>query len=225
MKKLLVYLILLILTTGCQPVRADEYVAPSSTSTLHISQTAPVETSASFPTQVTLRQPTLDISNENNNIPLSESDSMPIFLEVIQTTLMSEDAAQNPALSVGPTIYFYDQDSRILTLSSAINLETSTELFIGVATVLQTSREMYEKKEIIQYPSTQTTLIQISALDAETGILNLVYADETFSLSPGDSRTFKQVSDDSKTSTVITLVSNHGHLTDIRSISPDGSWR
>jgi hypothetical protein len=71
----------------------------------------------------------------------------------------------------------------------------------------------------------QPVLIQISAFDVETGILKLVYAGEPFSLSPGESRSFKQIGSDANASTIITVVSNHGSLVDIQLASSDGSWR
>ena len=82
-----------------------------------------------------------------------------------------------------------------------------------------------KKEKSVQFPSAKPDLIQITALDVETGTLNLVYASETFDLSPGESRSFKQVGSKSNTATVVTIISNHGYLTDIQEVSSDGSRR
>jgi len=225
MRTKLVCLILLILTTGCQPVRTDEYATPASSPSPRISQTVPVQAFTSFPTQEILLRQTPEISDENKIIPIHESDSMPIFLEVTQTTIMGENAVLSSVIGIGPIIYFYDPDNRILSLNTAITLESTTELLVGIKTVLQTSREIFEKREIIQYPAEQSALIQTLTLDTESGKINLIYADETFSLSPGEGRTFKQVSDNSKTPIIVIMISNHGYLTGIQSVFPNGSWR
>lgn len=172
------------------------------------------------------------LCEENNFKPVQKPGDvkdnnlwMPIFLEVTQTTMMGDNTLQSPAIGVGLTVYFYNPDNKVLMLHSTITLDSTTEILIGVNTILQTSAQVYEKREIIQFPSAQPALIQVSTFDAETGTLNLVYAGEAFDLPPGESRTFKQVSNSSGTPTIITIATNHGNLADIQEVSSDGSWR
>ena len=224
MRKLLIYLTLLVFGVGCQPASSPD-VLPSPVPTRQILPTDLVSAATSVPAQETLIQPTPENPVTNTTIDLQEVNPMPIFLEVTQTTIMNKDSAQGPTIGVGPTIYFYHLDSKVLMLHSTIILEPTTELLVGVNTILKTPNQVYEKREIVQFPSMQPALIQISAFDAETGMLNLVYAGETFNLSPGENRTFKQIGSDSNASTVITIIANHGSLADIQPASPDGSWR
>ena len=225
MQKFLIYFTLVTFLAGCHPASLDDAVLSSPVPTRQISSTDLVAAATSIPTQVNSFQPIPKNPDENETEPLWKGDQMPIFLEVTQTTIMSGNSAQSPVIGVGPTIYFYNQDSGVLILHSTITIESTTELLIGVNTVLQTPGQVYEKREIVQFPFAQPALIQISAFDAKTGILKLVYTGETFNLSPGESRTFKQVGSDSNASTVITVVSYHGLLADIQLTSSDDSWR
>ena len=184
-----------------------------------------IDLPAIAPIQPTFSEPTLAEPIERDAESIWKGDQMPTFLEVIQTTLMGEDSAQSPTIGVGPAVYFYTPDSKVLMLHSTITLAPTTELLIGVNAILQTPGQVYEKKSIIQYPSAKLDLIQISAFDNETGMINLVYEGESFDLYPGESRTFKQVGSGSNTPTVITQVLNHGLLAEIQPTSPDGSWR
>jgi hypothetical protein len=203
----------------------DDAVLPSPVSTPHIFPTDMVATAISAPTQVNALQPTPENPDKTEIGTLWKGDQMPIFLEVTQTTIMKTDSAQGPTLGVGPAVYFYNPDENVLRLQSTITLAFTTELLIGMNNVLQTPGQVYEKKALIQYPSAQSDLIQISAFDAETGMLRFVFDGEAYDLPAGESHTFKQVGSEPDTSTVITVVSNHGLLSDIQLTSPDGSWR
>lgn len=184
-----------------------------------------VDLPTSFPTQTILLEPTPVESFEDETGVLGKGNQMLIFLEVIQTTSMGEKSGQGPAIGVGPHIYLYDPDNKVLSLNETIVVEPETELLIGGATVLQTPNQEYEKREISQFPSMQPAVIQIIALDMEAGMLHLKYDNETFTLAPGESRTFKQTGDVSNATNVVTIVTNHGYIADIQLISPDSSWR
>jgi hypothetical protein len=101
----------------------------------------------------------------------------------------------------------------------------SADLIIGVVNILQTPDQEYTKREIVQYPSMQPALIQVVTYNVETGTITVLIGDEMFNLAAGESRTFKQIGDEPKTSTLITVISNHGQLEEIQYISSDGSWR
>jgi hypothetical protein len=213
----------LFLLTACQTPNTS--ASDSDSTTPRVFQADQVETSTPVPPQIILFQPTPENHAENGTGALRSGDQMPIFLEVTQTTILGENSVQSPVVGVGPVIFFYDPDSKVLLLHPTITVASTTGLLIGVMTVLQTPDQVYEKREIVQFPSAQPVLIKIAAFDAKAGTLNLVYADETYNLSPGESHTFKQIVGGSNTSTVITIIVNHGHLTDIQQVSPDGSWR
>ena len=221
--------IFLVTAVGCQPVTVNQkgiIPSPSPTPirqsteslTLYDTQIPQAEMQTPDFIEPTPRNPV--VVNETGS--LWEGDQMPNFLEITRTSIIGENSGQIPVIGVGPTIYFYSPDSKVLMLHQTLTLESATGLLIGLNTILQTPGEVYEKREIFQFPSAQPALIQIVAFDAGTGFLKLVYAGNTFDLTPGESRSFKQVGGNS---TVITIFSNHGSLADIQPISSDGSMR
>jgi hypothetical protein len=150
---------------------------------------------------------------------------MPIFLEVIQTTIIGDNSIKSLTLGVGPTMYFYNPENKVLMLHPTITQKSNIEVMVGSTTILQTPGQVYEKKVIVQYPSAQPVLIRIAALDLATGRLTILYGDEKFDLLPGDSRTFKKSAGDSNTPGTITIISNYGFLKEIQPILIDGSVR
>jgi len=154
-----------------------------------------------------------------------EDNPMPIFVEVTQTTTMAGASPQQPSILVGATVFSFDPASRVLLLRPTIPASPTTELLIGVTTVLQMPGEVYEKRAIVQFPSAQPALFQILAFDAKAGTLDIDYAGESRTLSPGESLTFKKIGAGTKAPTVITLFVNHGRLADIQPLSPDGTER
>jgi len=183
-----------------------------------------VDVQTPFPTQTGIAEPPANEPDDDGTRESGAEDQMPVFLEVIQTTIMGEKTGQGPSLGVGPNIYFYNSDSQVLVLNQAIVVGPSTELLIGMTNILQTPDQEYTKREIGQYPSMKPALIQITAFDAETGTITVFYEGEEFALTEGESRSFKQVAKINIPS-VITVFSNHGQLEEIQSVSSDGSWR
>ena len=59
------------------------------------------------------------------------------------------------------------------------------------------------------------------AVDADTGTLTLAYADQTFELSPGESRSFKQRGEGELAPIYLTTITNHGRLATIGPLPPD----
>ena len=225
MKKLLIYFTIAISLASCRPANLD-HIAPSSpTLTPHLFRTDPTAAAIPSSTRADTFQPAPETTNGDEIGTSSKGNQMPAFLEMTQTTILGADSTQGPVLAVGPAVYSYNPDSKFLMLHSTITLDPSTELIIGVSDILQTPNQVYDKKAIIQFPSAQPAPLEISAFDAEIGALNLTYAGETFNLSPGESRSFKQVGKDANPSTVITIVTNYGQLAGIQPVSPEGSWR
>jgi len=221
--KSLFLFLLVFAIPACAPVGASEPITPSQPAAPDSSNEVDIQ-SPFLPTQtVIIEPPTIEPATDETR-ESGTDNQMPVFLEMIQTTIMGENPGQGPSLGVGPNIYFYNPDSQVLALNQAIVLEQSTELLIGVETILQTPDQEYTKREIVQYPSMQPALIQIVAFDAETGTITILYESEMFDLTVGEGRTYKQVA---KTDVprVITVFSNHGQLAEVQSVSSDGSWR
>jgi len=225
MQKSLICLMLVFFMAGCQPTSLDGVVSSLPAPTPYVFSTDQVEPVTSAPTLADIFQPTPVKTVTSQTDTLWEGQQMPIFLEVTQTIIMKTDSGQGPTIGVGPIIYFYNPESKVLMVHPTIAINLETALLVGVNAILQTPDQAYEKREIIQYPPGGTALIQISALDAETGTLDLVYVDETFSLSLGESRTFKQVGSGANNVTIVTIISNHGHLANVQMISSEDSWR
>ncbi|MBN1450827.1 MAG: hypothetical protein JW963_07425 [Anaerolineales bacterium] len=122
MQKFLICFSLVILVIGCQPANVDDDILSSPVSTPQISPTDQVEAATSVPAHATLFQPTPDNPVTNATRTLWKGDQMPIFLEVTQTTMLGENTVQSPVLGVGPTIYFYHPDNKVLMLRSTITL-------------------------------------------------------------------------------------------------------
>jgi hypothetical protein len=153
-----------------------------------------------------------------------QNDQMPIFLEITITTILNQSSNHSPEFPVGPQVYTFDPNRNILAMNPAIEIIPNTEVIIGVLDVLETPTQSFEKKEIIQYPSSQPLMLEIRGIDGENGKVTAQYAGETFSLAPLESLTFKNTVDDSST-TVVTTINNLGWLTEIQTLNSDSSWR
>jgi hypothetical protein len=217
--------IFLLAAIGCQPVSLDENVLTANVPTPLALQTDQVKVVTSVPTLIPPSQPASENPATSESGALWEGDQMPVFVEVIQTTIMGNNTVESPTFGVGPSLYFYQPEIKVLMLRPTIALESKTQVLVGVTTILQTPGQVFEKREIIQYSSAQPILIQVAAYDMATDTLTIFYGDEKFDLAPGENRTFKQFGGDSNTSTVITIISNHGHLIEIQPILSDGSLR
>ena len=225
MKKILIYFMIAIFFAGCRPANLDNVVPSPPTLTPHLSRTDLTATAIPIPTQADTFQSAPETPIADEIATSSKGNQMPVFLEMAQTTILGADSTQGPVLAVGPAVYSYNPDGKLLMLHSTITLDPSTKLIIGVSEILQTPNQVYDKKAIIQFPSAQPATLEISAFDVETGVLNIAYAGETFNLSPGESHSFKQVSKDANPSTIITIITNYGQLAGIQPVSPEGSWR
>lgn len=204
----------LLIVSGCQPIAAERETQKTDM------RTPP----ATAVTQT--REPQTAEQNPATAAPTTgKSDQMPVFLEVIQTTSLDKNSVQSPVIGVGPATYFYDPESKILTVNPSIILESATELIIGVNEIFRTPGQVFEKKEIVQYPSAQPALIQIVAADRASDRLTILFAGEQFGLAPGESRSFKKLRTDSNSSAVITIISNYGRPIEIQPFSSDGSLR
>ncbi|MEJ2487361.1 MAG: hypothetical protein P8Y68_16675 [Anaerolineales bacterium] len=230
MKKILILIVLLFFTAGCLADVQNEESQSSETEVLSSepdgkNSETPVSTANEISTEVDDSVlPTKESSDSNEAITLTEGNEMPIFLEITQTTILSTGSSQVPNIGVGPAVYIYQSDNRVLYLQSSIEVDPGTQLLIGQNDILQTPDMTYERKGILQYPTETFTLMQVAGYEPDTGTLTLVYGGETFSLSPGESWTDKQVAEGG-TPTLITTVTNYGRLNGIETLTTDGSPR
>lgn len=144
-----------------------------------------------------------------------ESGKLPIFVEVIQTYLLSGSTLETPLTDVPPNgVFAFNPNGQILLLlRPSITIFPETKVLIGQTTVIQSPNQTLVRGELFQVPLSDTGLIKVIAVDAETGALTLAYGDQTFELHPGQSRSFKQTGD--QAATEITIVTNAGRLASI----------
>lgn len=153
-------------------------------------------------------------------------DSMPIFVAVTQRTTMSGPPVQQPPLQVGVAAFEFSPDTGVLRVQpSMLEPSPDADVLIGVSSVLLTPDQSYENRELVQFPAAQPALFRILSSDADTGTVRLVYRSESYELPPGKSLVFEQVGGSAGTTTVITLIENHGRLSAIQLAPPDGSVR
>ncbi len=233
MKKNLIIIVMLCFTAACVADVQNDKTLPSENSTVSDSAEESDGTSIGITPSSTENEisdeidgvlPTNESMPSNEVIPLTEGDQMPIFIEIVQTTIISTESSQAPNIGVGPAVYIYQPDSKVILLHSSVVLDAGTELLIGENDILQTPDMTYERKVMLQYPTEQFTLIQVAGFAPDTEILTLVYGGETFSLSAGESWTSKEIAEGG-TPTLITVVTNYGRLTGIETLSNDGGSR
>jgi hypothetical protein len=184
------------------------------------------ETPALGPTRSFLMHPTMEDPVEGLPGSSWQGHPMPFFMEVIQTTIMDDAGMQPPLTHVGVAVFSYNPNTKELLLHPSVFVPShTTEVLVGVTTVLRTPGQAFQNSEIVQFPSAQPALIKILALDAASGIIHLACSGESHELSPGETLTCKKTGPAAKTPMVITTVANHGRLSGIQPMSADQSWR
>ena len=142
-----------------------------------------------------------------------QREELPIFVEVMQTTLLPGPALQRPPTDVGPNrVFAFNPSTRTLYLQSSITIAPSTEVLIGLTTVIQSPNRTYVTGELFQIPSSETAPLTVVAIEAETAALTLTYGEQTFTLAPGQRRSFKQQGEGPAAAIETTVITNHGRL-------------
>ena len=154
--------------------------------------------------------------------PDAPGDSqLPIFVEIVQAPLSPELSAQMPPADANPTgVYVFDPGDRSLLVAPTIQILPATQVLVGLSGATVPGRP-YVASDLFQIPSAQPAPLRVIAQDADTGTLTLAYADQTFELAPGESRSFKQKGEGELAPLYLTTVTNNGRLTAIGLLPPD----
>ena len=154
--------------------------------------------------------------------PAAPGDSqLPIFVEMVQAPLSPETSARMPPEDANPTgVYVFDPGDRSLLVAPTIQVLPTTEVLIGLSSA-SVPGQPYIASDLFQIPSAQQAPLRVIAVDADTGTLTLAYADQTFELGPGESRSFKQKGEGELDLIELTTITNHGRPATIGSLPPD----
>jgi hypothetical protein len=85
-------------------------------------------------------------------------------------------------------------------------------VLIGRTTSIGGSSQTLARGELFQIPPDTTSPVEVVAVDAETGALILVYAEQVFELRPGQSRSFKQTTGQAAEITILTHTGRLGAI-------------
>ena len=227
------YLFFLI---GCLPADAVE-VADTVIPTTFEENTNEVDEEAitpspeinNNPSAAVINQPTSKIEENLSSgsiQDLPESEGMPIYVEMIQTTLVPGSSSNDIMLNVGEnTTFVYNPDSKTLLLQPTYTIDPSAEVLIGLSTIVKLPDLGYVKGELFQIPLSPDAPLTIAAVDQKTGSLTIEYDGKIYQLAPGQSRSFKKIGPDPQVPTLIITITNHGRPTAIETFPEDAGWR
>ena len=154
--------------------------------------------------------------------PVTFNGDGPLFVAVVQTTKMVDNAGDQQTISLVPPGFAFDLDNRILLLRRMVSAQTmKLGMLVGVATEVATPTVVYERLEILQGAS-QPRYMQILEVDPATGALSFLYDGQSYSLLPGSSMSFSHAGATKSAASVTTLITNHGRLNGIQSMPVEG---
>jgi hypothetical protein len=226
----------IILLVGCLPADTVEITEPVKPTKLaeHTRGVSDVAVTPSpeiinTPSIAVINQPTItneeDLSGDSN-LDLPESEGMPVFVEMTQTTIVVGSDSDDMKLNVGSDPAFdYNSDTRTLFLQPTQMIDPAAEVLIGLSTILKLPDVGFVKGELFQIPLSAHPPLTIVAVDQKTGNLTIDYNDEIFRLMPGQSRSFKKTGSDPQQPTLIITVTNHGRPATIETFPEDNGWR
>jgi hypothetical protein len=222
--KSLVGLVMLVgscFVVACQPVRISASSAPSSPA--NVAQTDQAATSLPIPTQSTAPASSAAGSAPTMAAPVTWESGGPLFIAVVQTTIMAGESMDRPSVDVGPVSFAYDLDNRILMLHPTISpASLKADVVIGLVTQLETPTAIYTRRELMQLPAKPRFMQNLEA-DSTTGSLSFVYDGQSYSLLPGKSVSFDKVKAATTSATTSILITNHGRLAGARSMPIDSA--
>jgi hypothetical protein len=135
---------------------------------------------------------------------------LPVFVEMVQAPLLSASPERMPPEDFNPSgVYTYDAANRLLLIQPAVEVLPTTEVLVGLASA-QVPNRPYLPSALFQIPSAQAPLRAV-AIEPD-GTLTLSYADQTFELRPGESRSFKQQTPGELAAIEMTTITNYGRL-------------
>jgi hypothetical protein len=144
-------------------------------------------------------------------VPGSSAD-LPLYLQVVQFVLMPGATAPDVRAEPPPNDRFtYDAVRHALLLSPSTAVAPGTALVVGQTSVIQEPNQAQVSGELFQVPPTGSTgVIDVLAVDAQSSALSLVYGEETVTLLPGETRSFKEAAGQA---TRLTTLTHRGRLT------------
>jgi len=164
-------------------------------------------------------QATLDLSGDSR---------LPIFVEMIQAPLSPDLSPQMPPADTSPSgVYVYNPAERSLLVTPEMQILPTTEILVGLTSATTPGRP-YVASDLFQIPaaeSAEPAPLRVVAVDAASGTITLAYADQTFELAPGQSRSFKQSGEGELAILEMTTITNYGHLAAIGPLPPDPGTR
>ncbi len=181
------------------------------------------------PSVAVINQPTSKIEENLSSgsiQDLTESEGMPVFVEMTQTTIVTGIDSDDMKLNVGSDpVFDYNSDTRTLFLRPTQTIDPAAEVLIGLSTILKLPDVGYVKGELFQIPLSADPPLTIVTVDGKTGRLTIDYDGEIFQLEPGQSRSFKKIGSNPQVPTFIITVTNHGRPTAIETFHEDANWR
>lgn len=144
--KILVGFVMLVgsgLVVACQPVRSLAASAPSSPA--NVAQTVQASGSLPIPAQSTAPASSAAGLAPTMAAPMTWESGGPLFIAVVQTTIMAGESMDKPSVDVGPVSFAYDLDNKILMLHPTISpASLKADVVIGLVTQVGTSdRDLY----------------------------------------------------------------------------------
>jgi hypothetical protein len=146
---------------------------------------------------------------------------LPIFVEMVQEPLSPDSSSRMPPEDANPVgVYVFNPGDRSLLVAPAIQILPTTEVLVGLSGATVPGKP-YILSDLFQVPSAQTSPLRVIAVDADSGTVTLSYADQTFELEPGQSKSFKEGGEEESAILQMTTITNHGRLEAIDSLPPD----
>jgi hypothetical protein len=146
---------------------------------------------------------------------------LPIFVEMVQEPLSPDSSSRMPPEDANPVgVYVFNPGDRSLLVAPAIQILPTTEVLVGLSGATVPGKP-YIPSDLFQVPSAQPSPLRVIAVDADSGTVTLSYADQTFELEPGQSKSFKEGGEEESAILQMTTITNHGRLEAIDSLPPD----
>jgi hypothetical protein len=165
--------------------------------------------------------PTAVTAQAQSSAPLTSG--LPVYVQVVHVILMP-GADSVAALTDAPPndVFAFDPAHNALAARASISIPPETQVVIGVTTVIQEASQAQIHGQLYRVPPDDAEPVNLVVVEAETDVVTLNYAGETFVLAPGDSRSFKRRAGEC---TILTGVTNTGRLASIGALSYEPGGR
>lgn len=165
--------------------------------------------------------PTAVMAQTLSSVPLTSG--LPVYVQVVHVILMpGADSAAALAEPPPNGVFAFDPAHNALAARSPISITPQTQVVIGLTTVIQEARQAQIHAQLYRVPPDDAEPVKLVAVEAETDVVTLDHAGETFVLAPGDSRSFKRRAGEA---TILTGVTNTGRLAFIGALAYEPGGR